>query len=627
MPNQFSDAEAIADAIIAKVGKSIVLALPLGLGKANHIANALTARAVADQSINLKIFTALTLEKPVPQSELEKRFLEPALTRLFGAYPALHYAQMLHAEQLPANIQVSEFFFLAGRWLGVPTAQQNYISANYTDIAQYLLERGINVIAQLVAKDDDDSRLSLSCNPDITRDLISARSAGRADFILAGQVNRELPYMVGDQALVPADAFDFVLDSPETEFELFSAPKRPVSLAEHAIGLHTARLVSDGGTLQIGIGSVGDAVSHALILRHQKNSEFKTLLHAIQNNAEPLKLCEDKPFAKGLYGCSEMLVDGFLQLAKADILTREVDGAIIHAGFFVESHIFYKTLREMPKQERARIVMVPVSFTNSLYGDVDKRRRQRTHARFINNAMMATLMGAVVSDGTEDGQVVSGVGGQFDFVQQAFAIDDARSIITLNATRQSGGKTISNIVWSYGHTTIPRHMRDIIVSEYGVADLRGKSDAEAIAAMLSITDSRFQTELCEAAKSAGKIAHDYQIPATFRENSPARLDAALGRARQGGLLPTFPFGSDFTQDEQRLIPALDALKHAGSSKIKLARLAFIGATAGAPPEQHASALERMGLASTVTMKERAYRWLVRGALIDSDEANPIDQNQ
>ena len=82
--------------------------------------------------------------------------------------------------------------------------------------------------------------------------------------------------------------------------------------------------------------------------------------------------------------------------------------------------------------------MMPVSFTNELYGDEDAKRRARVDARFINNAMMATLMGAVISDGLENGQVVSGVGGQYNFVAQAFALQGARSILTVEATRESG---------------------------------------------------------------------------------------------------------------------------------------------------------------------------------------------
>ena len=135
----------------------------------------------------------------------------------------------------------------------------------------------------------------------------------------------------------------------------------------------------------------------------------------------------------------------------------------------------------MPPEQIARIQMMPVSFTNELYGDEAAKRRARVDARFVNNAMMATLMGAAVSDGLEDGQVVSGVGGQYNFVAQAFALQGARSVLALEATRQAGAKTLSNIRWNYGHTTIPRHLRDVFVTEYGVADTRGKSDAETIA--------------------------------------------------------------------------------------------------------------------------------------------------
>ena len=187
-------------------------------------------------------------------------------------------------------------------------------------------------------------------------------------------------------------------------------------------------------------------------------------------------------------------------------------------------------------------------------------------ARFVNNAMMATLMGAAVSDGLEDGQVISGVGGQYNFVAQAFALEGARSILALEAARWVGRSAHSNIRWSYGHQTIPRHLRDVFVTEYGVADVRGKSDAEVIAAMLAIADSRFQGELARTAKDAGKLPKNFEIPAAHRENFPERIAAALKPAREAGLLPSFPFGSDFTDVEQRLIPALQLLQAVGARR-------------------------------------------------------------
>src|ERR1700749_978204 len=109
MPKMFSDADAIADETIREVGRGPVVGLPLGLGKANHIVNALYARAVADRSINLTFFSALTLEKPKPSNLIERRFISPVIERLFGGYPDLAYAKALHANQLPPNVQVIEF--------------------------------------------------------------------------------------------------------------------------------------------------------------------------------------------------------------------------------------------------------------------------------------------------------------------------------------------------------------------------------------------------------------------------------------------------------------------------------------------------------------------------------------
>src|ERR1700737_4835283 len=119
------------------------------------------------RSTSRPFLSAVTLEKPKPASLLERRFIAPVIERLFGGYPDLAYADALHAGALPPNIRVIEFFFLAGRWLHVPFAQQHYISANYTHAASYILARGLNVVTQLVAKRvvDGMARYSLSCKP------------------------------------------------------------------------------------------------------------------------------------------------------------------------------------------------------------------------------------------------------------------------------------------------------------------------------------------------------------------------------------------------------------------------------------------------------------------------------
>jgi hypothetical protein len=166
--------------------------------------------------------------------------------------------------------------------------------------------------------------------------------------------------------------------------------------------------------------------------------------------------------------------------------------------------------------------------------------------------------------------------------------------------------------WSYGHLTIPRHLRDVIITEYGIADLRGKPDHDVIAAMLAVADSRFQDELMRRAKDAGKLAKQFELPASARENFPERIARALKPHREHGLLPAFPFGSDFTDVEQQLIPALEMLKDASASLRSVVPLAIEGL--GADKARFAPALARLGLERPASWADRLYRLLVSGAL-------------
>ena len=609
-PRRYSDAGEIATRLVERLHGHIVLALPLGLGKANRIANALYRHAAEDPAISLTILTALTLESPRGVSLLQRRFVDPLRARLFAGYPEPEWVAAQQRNNLPDNIEISEFFYPAGRWLQNPAVQRSYVSANYTHVVDTLLERNINVVAQMVAADGDS--FSLSCNADLTPDLLSARASGQADFLLLGEVHADLPFMYGDAELEACE-FSCLLEGLQCEYPLFAPPKPAVTMADYAAGFRIASLVPDGGTLQIGIGSIGDAVAQVLVLRQQHNEVFEETVACLSPGTPATDgLTQTTPFNEGLFGVSEMLVDSFLPLMDAGVVKREVDGALLHAAFFLGPGEFYRSLRDMPEQQRRRIRMKPVSWVNSLYRNEEVKREARVNARFVNNAMMATLMGAVVSDGLEDGRVVSGVGGQYDFVAQAFALDGARSVITLNATRRSRGKVRSNILWSYGHQTIPRHLRDIIVTEYGIADLRGKSDADVIAAMLTVADSRFQAGLLAQAKRAGKIAADYEIPEPYRNNTPQRIAAMLRPAQQAGYLPPYPFGSDFTETEQRLIPALEQLKFISGSRLQLARQLVSGFMVSR--DAYSDCLARLGLDKPRSFGERLYRRLVLAAL-------------
>jgi len=224
--------------------------------------------------------------------------------------------------------------------------------------------------------------------------------------------------------------------------------------------------------------------------------------------------------------------------------------------------------------------------------------------------MMVTLSGAAVSDGLETGEVVSGVGGQFNFVDMAQALPDGHSVLSIRATRTKGGKVESNVVWSYGHITIPRHLRDVYVTEYGVAFVRGKTDEEIIKELLNITDSRFQTSLAARAKAAGKLDPSYEIPAAFRNNTPEAIARLLSPYKSAGHFPPFPLGCDFTPEELVLGKALRSLGARTSTAGGLAGALARAVSHGGSTPQLNPLLERMGLDAPQGLKERLYRRLL-----------------
>ncbi|HVF35718.1 MAG TPA: acetyl-CoA hydrolase/transferase C-terminal domain-containing protein, partial [Candidatus Saccharimonadia bacterium] len=565
-------------------------------------------------------------------SDLERRFLEPFVTRHFGAdYPDLDYLADLRAGRMPANVRVQEFYLQSGAWLGVPAVQQEYASLNYTHVAREVARQGVGVVLQLVARRGD--RLSLSSNPDLTLDLIDALARlGKPRPLLVCVVHPDLPFLGGDAEL-PLSFADVLIDEAEPAHRLFALPAGPIGIAEHALGLHASTLVRDGGTLQIGIGALSDAIVNALLLRERDNADYLAALEALSPGdaaASPpgASIGGTGRFALGLYGASEMIMDGFMHLRRAGVLRRRVHedaeqqrranagedvagGCYLHGAFFLGTQALYDWLRNLEGAEHDGLAMARVSQVNELYGGNETlERAQRRDARFFNTCMMHTLLGAAVSDALADGRVVSGVGGQYNFVAMAHALHDGRSVLMLRATREAGGRTASNIVWSYGHATIPRHLRDLVVTEYGVADLRGASDEECIERMLAITDARFVDALAAQAIAAGKLRRDYVVPDAVRSNTPATIAERLASHVARGMFGRFPFGSDFDADELALLDALGFLKRATAKRAArfatLARAAF----GAAPTARERVLLARMGLAAPSTLRERLLAKLV-----------------
>ena len=493
-----------------------------------------------------------------------------------------------------------------------------------------MLARGVNVIAHLVARRtvNGELQLSLGSNPDVTADLLpliaQARRAGR-DIRHDRRDARADALHDGDAAQLAPEQFDFLVDDSALRL-------RPVrsaqSAARHASSTPSAcyasALVRDGGTLQIGIGELGDALVYALLLRHQQNAAWRGALQALGTGdgdgadrrgrrqravrARPVRLHRDvrrlscsssiapaccaaasttawrssgrwqpasrKRFDESILpallaaGVGPLLSERAVRRPQAprrvsrggrirgrpaarraagsgsrptsaiaascarlaeQCLGRELrNGQVLHAGFFLGPRGFYAALRDLPESERASSACAAWATSTSCTAPTRScASLQRRDARFINTTMMVTLLGAAVSDALEDGQVVSGVGGQYNFVAMAHALPDARSILCVRATRTHDGRTTSNIVWNYAHATIPRHLRDIVITEYGIADLRGRTDAEVIAALLNVADSRFQERVARAGQGRG------QDPRRLPRSRSASATTCPQRARAG----------------------------------------------------------------------------------------------
>ena len=698
------------DLAIERVGRHLVVGAPLALGKPVQLLNAFYARARRDPSISLHIYTALSLEVPVPSAGVESSLAGRIMERLFGDYEGLAYLPDLRAGRLPANVRVSELYVKAGSMKGVATAQQEYISSNYTHIARDLCAAGVNVLCQLLAfrEGSHGLELSLSSNPDTALDLIELLQAARPGrFAVFGQLHPDLPFMEHD-AVVPARHFTALLRNPAWDRRLFAVPNAAVPDADYATGLYASSLVVDGGTLQIGIGALGDAVAQALILRHTRNDAYGALLRAAPVASPARDLQRSDRFDTGLYVSTEMFVNGMLKLIEHDIVKRRVyddlvlqeglnsgaigetvdetlydyaaergllptvldsatlkrlqyfglvgadvelvdgglcrggerfandtrdgatraallgavagrrlrNGRILHGGFFLGPADMYETLRELEGDRHELLCMTSVLRTNQLLRDPALYMAQRRDARFINTGMMVALSGAVTSDALEDGTIISGVGGQYNFVAMAHDLPGARSVLCVRATRSTREGVVSNIVPHYGHVTIPRHLRDIVVTEYGIADLRGQSDAEVIKRLLAVADSRFQGDLLAFAKGAGKVEADWTLPLEVTHNTPARTAAWLGEARRSDLLPDYPFGTQLTSQEIALAASLRRIKALSSEPAHFLARAFRALLHQADAAAAAPYLARIHLEHPHTSREFLIQQLL---LLDLEE--------
>ncbi|HRV79440.1 MAG TPA: acetyl-CoA hydrolase/transferase C-terminal domain-containing protein [Thauera sp.] len=354
-----------------------------------------------------------------------------------------------------ANIRHDAYFFGGASRPGGQAGWVDYVPAYFSELPM-LIDRGLlpaEVVVSLASPMDEHGYFSLSLAPDYTMAAIR-----RARVVLL-EVNPNVPFANGD-CLVHISQVAGLVESDE---ELFEVGLPEIGPVQQAIGKHVAELIDDGSTLQIGYGGIPDAV--VMQLQHKRDLGIHT----------------------------EMLGDGILSLIESGAVTNRrktfMPGRTI-ATFALGSRRLYRTMHRNPGIE-----MHPVEFTNDPYLAA---RNDKLCA--INATMQIDLIGQCGSE-TLGHLPYSGTGGQADFVRAANRSKGGKAFIVLPSTAKNG--TVSRIapVLSPGtHVTTSKNDINYVVTEYGVAQLRGKTAKQRAEALIGIAHPDFRGELREAAR-------------------------------------------------------------------------------------------------------------------------------
>ncbi|HTV19249.1 MAG TPA: GNAT family N-acetyltransferase, partial [Polyangiaceae bacterium] len=379
--------------------------------------------------------------------------------------------------ELASRFRHSAFFIGSNVREAVQDGRADFIPVFLSEIPELIRSRRVRVDVAMIQTSVPDAHgyVSLGVSVDVVRAAVDS-----ADLVLA-EINPRMPRTHGDSflhvsrihAMVPVDEPLLELASP--------APGE----IERAIGEHVARLVPDGATLQAGIGGIPDAVLTAL-------SRHRNL---------------------GVH--TEMLSDGMMRLARAGVIdgTRKsvLPGKLV-TSFIMGSRALYEWAHDNPALE-----LRGSEFTNDPRVIADNDQMVS-----VNSALAVDLTGQVAAD-TLLGKFFSGIGGQVDFVRGAARSRGGRSIIALRSTAQRG--TVSRIQGAFeagaGIVTSRGDVR-FVVTEYGVADLWGKSVRERALALIEVAHPSFRAELLAQAKQRRYVFVDQRLPSAvypWREHS------------------------------------------------------------------------------------------------------------
>lgn len=280
------------------------------------------------------------------------------------------------------------------------------------------------------------------------------KPAAECAKVVIAEMNKQMPFVEGDN-MIHISKLDYIV---EVDYPLYEIPLPKIGDVERKIGGNVASLVQDGDTLQLGIGAIPDAV--LLFLKEKKDLGIHT----------------------------EMFSDGVLELVREGVITgakKEIDKGKLTATFLMGSKKLYEFAHNNPD-----VKLAPVDWVNN-----PTTVMQFDRIVSINSCIEVDLMGQVSSE-TIGYKQFSGTGGQVDYVRGASMSKNGISIMAMPAT--AAGGTASRIVPLLAEgaaVTTSRNDVDYVVTEYGIAKLRGKSLRERAEALIAVAHPDFRPAL------------------------------------------------------------------------------------------------------------------------------------
>ncbi len=336
----------------------------------------------------------------------------------------------------------------------VNEGRADYVPVFLSDVPELFESRTVPLDAVLVNATPPDRHGFCSLGTSVE----AMHAAIQAAKTVIVQFNASMPRTLGESFIHVSD-IDLAVEVDVPPYEYSAGP---IGDVERLVGEHVADLVPDGATLQLGIGAIPAATAIALRDKHDL----------------------------GIH--TEMFTDAVVDLVEAGVITgarKERNRGKIVTAFFMGSRRLYEFARDNPMVE-----MRPVDFTNDTHVISSFSRMVA-----INSAIEVDLTGQVVADSIGH-RLYSGVGGQMDFIRGAARAAEGRAIIALQST--AAGGTLSRIVSCLreggGVVTTRAHVRTI-VTEWGVAELFGKSTRERAEALIAIAHPDFRDELASEA--------------------------------------------------------------------------------------------------------------------------------